>query len=122
MHAKKITKLYTMAMKIGAPVIGLVDCAGLRLQEATDALNGFGEIYISQTLASGVVPQIMAIFGLVEAVWLFQQLCQISRLWKKSLQSCSSIPLMPFTTTIQKSQYCFSRFSEQGSRSGGFYR
>lgn len=63
MHAKKITNLYSMAMKTGAPVIGLVDCAGLRLQEATDALNGFGEIYMSQTLASGVIPQITAIFG-----------------------------------------------------------
>ena len=42
MHAKKITKLYDMACKMGAPVIGLIDCAGVRLQEATDALNGFG--------------------------------------------------------------------------------
>lgn len=64
MHAKKIVKLYDLALKMGAPVIGLVDCAGLRLQEATDALNGFGEIYLSQTKASGVVPQITAIFGI----------------------------------------------------------
>lgn len=63
MHAKKIAKLYAMAMKTGAPVIGLVDCAGLRLQEATDALNGFGEIYMSQTMASGVIPTITAVFG-----------------------------------------------------------
>ena len=63
MHAKKITKLYDLALKMGAPVIGLVDCAGLRLQEATDALNGFGEIYRAQALASGVVPQITAVFG-----------------------------------------------------------
>lgn len=63
MHAKKIVRLYDMAMKMGAPVIGLVDCAGLRLQEATDALNAFGEIYLKQTLASGVVPQITAVFG-----------------------------------------------------------
>lgn len=63
MHAKKIARLYDFAMKTGAPVIGLVDCAGLRLQEATDALNAFGEIYMKQTLASGVVPQITAIFG-----------------------------------------------------------
>ncbi len=63
MHAKKITRLYEMACKMGAPVIGLIDCAGIRLQEATDALNGFGEIYMQQTLASGVVPQIAAIFG-----------------------------------------------------------
>ena len=63
MHAKKITKIYDMAMKMGAPVIGLVDCAGLRLQEATDALNAFGELYLKQAMASGVVPQISAIFG-----------------------------------------------------------
>ena len=63
MHAKKIAKIYDMAMKVGAPVIGLVDCAGLRLQEATDAMNAFGELYLKQTLASGVIPQITAIFG-----------------------------------------------------------
>mgnify|MGYP002228480341 CR=1 FL=1 len=63
MHAKKICNIYSMAMKMGAPVIGLVDCAGLRLQEATDALDGFGKLYLSQTMASGVIPQIMAIFG-----------------------------------------------------------
>lgn len=63
MHAKKICNIYSMAMKMGAPVIGLVDCAGLRLQEATDALDGFGKLYLSQTMASGVIPQIMAVFG-----------------------------------------------------------
>lgn len=63
MHAKKISSLYDMAMKMGAPVIGLIDCAGLRLQEATDALSAFGELYLKQTLASGVIPQITAIFG-----------------------------------------------------------
>lgn len=63
MHAKKIVRLYDIAMKTGAPVIGLVDCAGLRLQEATDALNGFGEIYMAQAGASGVIPQITGVFG-----------------------------------------------------------
>lgn len=63
MHAKKIAGLYDLAMKVGAPVIGLIDSAGLRLQEATDALNGFGEIYKKQVDASGVIPQITAIFG-----------------------------------------------------------
>ena len=53
MHAKKIANLYDLALKTGAPVIGLIDSAGLRLQEATDALNAFGEIYMKQTLASG---------------------------------------------------------------------
>ena len=63
MHARKITGLYDMAMKMGAPVVGLIDCAGLRLQEATDALNGFGEVYSKMTLASGVIPQITAVYG-----------------------------------------------------------
>ena len=63
MHARKIAGLYDLALKMGAPVIGLIDSAGLRLQEATDALNGFGEIYMKQTLASGVIPQITAVFG-----------------------------------------------------------
>ena len=63
MHAKKIVRLYEMAGKMGAPVIGLIDCAGIRLQEGVDALNAFGEIYLQQTLASGVVPQITAVFG-----------------------------------------------------------
>ncbi len=63
MHAKKIARLYEMAMKAGAPVIGLIDCAGVRVQEAVDALAGFGEIYISKVKASGVIPQISAILG-----------------------------------------------------------
>ena len=63
MNAKKISALYDLAIKTGAPVIGLVDCAGMRLQEATDALEAFGGIYFKQTMASGVIPQITAVFG-----------------------------------------------------------
>ena len=63
MHAKKIVRLYDLAIKTGSPVIGLIDSTGLRLQEATDALNAFGEIYLKKVEASGVVPQITAIFG-----------------------------------------------------------
>lgn len=63
MHAKKLTQIYDLALKMGAPVIGLVDCAGLRLQEAADALAAFGSLYLKQTMASGVIPQITAIFG-----------------------------------------------------------
>ena len=44
-------------------MIGLIDCAGLRLQEATDALEAFGGLYLKQSMASGVIPQITAIFG-----------------------------------------------------------
>lgn len=63
MHAKKIVRIYDLALKTGAPVIGLIDCAGMRLQEASDALNAFGELYYRQTMASGVIPQIHGIFG-----------------------------------------------------------
>ncbi len=63
MHAKKITSLYSLAMKTGAPVIGLIDSAGVRLQEAADALAALGEIYASQSAASGVIPQITAVLG-----------------------------------------------------------
>ncbi len=63
MHAKKIARLYDLAMKMGAPVIGLIDCAGVRLQESVDALNAFGELYRKMSLASGVIPQISAVLG-----------------------------------------------------------
>ena len=63
MHAKKIASLYEKAMKMGAPVVGLIDCAGLRLQEATDAHNGFGENYKNMSLASGIIPQKTAVNG-----------------------------------------------------------
>lgn len=63
MHASKICRMYDMAMKAGAPVIGLIDCAGVRLQEATDSLAGFGRIYSKQAEASGLIPQISAILG-----------------------------------------------------------
>ena len=60
---ERLPLLYDLAMKTGAPVIGLVDCAGMRLQEATDALEAFGLIDPKQTLASGMIPQITAVFG-----------------------------------------------------------
>ncbi len=63
MHAKKIASLYDMAMKVGAPVIGILDCGGVRLQEATDALSGLGSIYSKQIAASGIIPQITAVVG-----------------------------------------------------------
>lgn len=63
MHAKKIVKVMDMAMKVGAPVVGLNDSGGARIQEAVDALAGYGEIFYKNTIASGVVPQISAIMG-----------------------------------------------------------
>ena len=63
MHAKKITKLYDLAMKTGAPVIGIIDSTGMRLQESTDGLAALAKIYKKQTMASGVIPQITAVVG-----------------------------------------------------------
>lgn len=63
MHARKIVNLYRMALRTGAPVVGLIDSAGLRLQEGVDALDAFGKIYAEQAKASGVIPQISAVFG-----------------------------------------------------------
>ncbi len=63
MHAKKIASMYDMAMKMGAPIVGLIDCAGMRLQESVDALDGFGMICAKMAAASGIVPQVCAVFG-----------------------------------------------------------
>ncbi|MHB1418107.1 MAG: acyl-CoA carboxylase subunit beta [Bacillota bacterium] len=63
MHAKKITKVMDLAMKMGAPLVGINDSGGARIQEGVDALNGYGEIFRRNTLASGVIPQISVILG-----------------------------------------------------------
>ncbi|HIW20467.1 MAG TPA: carboxyl transferase [Candidatus Dorea intestinavium] len=63
MHARKISKLYDMAMTVGAPIVALLNSGGMRLQEGTDALEAFATIYQKQSLASGIIPQISAIFG-----------------------------------------------------------
>lgn len=63
MMSKKICKVMDMAMKVGAPVIGLNDSGGARIQEGIGALAGYGEIFERNILASGVIPQISGIFG-----------------------------------------------------------
>lgn len=63
MHAKKICKILDMAVKMGAPVLGINDSGGARIQEGVDALSGYGQIFYRNTRASGVVPQISIIMG-----------------------------------------------------------
>ncbi len=63
MHAKKIAGIYEMALKMGAPVIGILDSAGLRLQESVDALEAFSLLYAKISDASGVVPQFAIVAG-----------------------------------------------------------
>ena len=63
MHAAKICKVMDLAVKVGAPIVGINDSGGARIQEGVDALNGYGEIFKRNTLASGVVPQLSVIMG-----------------------------------------------------------
>src|SRR5438552_7122789 len=63
MHANKIVKIMDTAMKVGAPVIGLNDSGGARIQEGVISLGGYAEIFFRNVLASGVIPQISAILG-----------------------------------------------------------
>jgi len=62
-HAKKICKVMDLAMKTGAPVIGLNDSGGARIQEGVVSLGGYADIFLRNTLASGVIPQISCILG-----------------------------------------------------------
>ncbi|AKL97107.1 propionyl-CoA carboxylase beta chain PccB [Clostridium aceticum] len=63
MHAQKIVNLQDMALKMGAPIIGMNDSGGARIQEGVDALSGYGHIFYRNTISSGVIPQITAIMG-----------------------------------------------------------
>lgn len=63
MHASKIVRVCQLALKMGAPCVGLNDSGGARIQEAVDALAGYGRIFFANTISSGVVPQISAIMG-----------------------------------------------------------
>ena len=62
-HARKINKIQDMALKNRAPIIGLFDAGGARIQEGVDALGGYGEVFLRNVMASGVVPQISVIMG-----------------------------------------------------------
>jgi propionyl-CoA carboxylase beta chain len=62
-HAQKIIKVQRMAMKVGAPIIGLFDAGGARIQEGVDSLAGYAEIFLENVMASGVIPQISVIMG-----------------------------------------------------------
>ena len=63
MHAKKILSVYDMALKVGAPVIGFIDCGGVRLQESFDALEALGSVIERAADVKGVIPQLMCVAG-----------------------------------------------------------
>ncbi|MDR3296285.1 MAG: methylmalonyl-CoA carboxyltransferase [Clostridiales Family XIII bacterium] len=62
-HAEKIVKVQNMALKMGAPIVGLNDSGGARIQEGVNSLSGFGKIFYNNTVSSGVIPQISVIMG-----------------------------------------------------------
>ncbi len=62
-YAQKICKLMDLAMKVGAPIVGLNDSGGARIQEGVESLAGYADIFLRNTLASGVVPQISCVMG-----------------------------------------------------------
>ncbi|NLY71139.1 MAG: methylmalonyl-CoA carboxyltransferase [Clostridiales bacterium] len=62
-HAEKIVKVQKMALKMGAPIVGLNDSGGARIQEGVTSLSGFGKIFYNNTISSGVIPQIAVIMG-----------------------------------------------------------
>src|ERR687898_935357 len=62
-HAEKIVKIMDLALKNGAPVVGLNDSGGARIQEGVVSLGGYADLFLRNTLASGVIPQISAIMG-----------------------------------------------------------
>ena len=62
-HAQKILKVQAQALKVGAPIIGLYDAGGARIQEGVESLAGYADIFLQNTLASGVIPQISVIMG-----------------------------------------------------------
>ena len=63
MHATKVVKAMDAAVKVGAPIVGLNDSGGARIQEAVDALSGYGDLFFRNAIFSGVIPQISAIMG-----------------------------------------------------------
>ncbi len=63
MHAAKICKVQDMALKMGAPIVGINDSGGARIQEGVDALSGYGKIFYRNTISSGVIPQLSVIMG-----------------------------------------------------------
>ena len=63
MHAEKISRCQKNAIKVGAPIIGIYDCGGIRIEEGLDALNSYGKVLRNNVLASGVIPQIALVMG-----------------------------------------------------------
>ena len=82
-NAAKIVKIMDLAMKMGAPVVGLNDSGGARIQEGVLSLGGYADIFLRNTLASGVVPQISAIMGPCAGGAVYRRRSPISSSWSR---------------------------------------
>ena len=90
-HADKICKVLDLAMKNGAPVIGLNDSGGARIQEGVVSLGGYADIFLRNVLASGVIPQISCIMGPCAGGAVYSPGADGLRCaWSKTPATCSS--------------------------------
>ena len=88
-NAKKITNVMDLALENGAPIIGLNDSGGARIQEGVQSLGGYAEIFLRNTLASGVVPQISAVLGPARAARSTPPPSPTSSSWSRGRATCS---------------------------------
>jgi propionyl-CoA carboxylase beta chain len=88
-NAAKIVKIMDLAMKMGAPVIGLNDSGGARIQEGVLSLGGYADIFLRNTLASGVIPQISAILGPCAGGACTRRRSPTSSSWSRARATCS---------------------------------
>ncbi len=86
----KICKVLDMAMEVGAPIIGLKDSGGARIQEGVESLDGYGRIFLRNVRASGVIPQLSVIMDLVRAERCTRQRSPTSSSKSKEHLICSS--------------------------------
>ena len=80
-HAEKVVKIMDMALKNGAPIIGINDSGGARIQEGVVSLGGYADIFLRNTLSSGVIPQISVIMGPCAGGAVYSPAILISFLW-----------------------------------------
>ncbi len=89
-YAEKICKVMDLAMKVGAPIIGLNDSGGARIQEGVVSLGGYADIFLRNTLASGVVPQLSVILGPCAGGAVYSPAITDFTSWSRGRATCSS--------------------------------
>ena len=88
-HADKIVKVQQMALRMGAPLVGIYDSGGARIQEGVNSLDGFAKIFYQNTISSGVIPQISVIMGPCAGGAVYSPQSRILFLWRIRPARCS---------------------------------